>query len=575
MNDKNSSSICDSIENKDYEKAYEELLSIDTIFNALNDIDVETYKTLYIDFGLKEIRFHYSEFINIIKPIKNSIIDDLTDILIEQHLASFCYNLSTDKQKSLKLQLREDIRSIIIPKFIEDDDFKTYHHEFKFEMIHILKITRELIENYIQNSLLCDVIERIYDNANTPIHHIELCGGFASLYYKFLTKYFPNLSIRLSNINICVGCVYHQQQLLGKEKLLRNKHREAKLDCKNQLEKLNASLEEENLSYSFIAKEQADFFHRQQEKQQQLIEQEKKNQKEKGTSDVDWMGKIHRKDVKEQEQMFSGLFEKLKVVEDRITVLKSKIKKIEDFSDGLDQYYKTALTTFGNVNFDFFNSYSIIINSADDIDGKKSPDVLDDSSSKAQELLHDLNINPNDMKSYYFKKLGMTLDENGTIDGKKDAKIKVVGSFTDLSKAVTESSYMSTPYQSDFDESIDEIIKPSGVATATKEYPPSMCSSLSGISGVGHTPGKNALAVLNNKFISFNLQTDRLKKKTQLLEENHSLGNELKKAQTKNFTLSEELASVRQENEDLKEENDRLLKELNALRAKLPAPTEE
>ncbi|OUM63384.1 hypothetical protein PIROE2DRAFT_61319 [Piromyces sp. E2] len=175
MNDKNTDSVV-TVDNKDYEKAYEDLLGIDSIFNALNDIDVETYKTLYIDFGLKEIRFHYSEFINIIKPIKNSIIDDLTDILIEQHLASFCYNLSTDKQKSLKLQLREDIRSVILPKFIEDDDFTSYLHEFKFEMIHVLKITKDLIENYIQNSLLCDVIERIYDNANHPIHHIELCG---------------------------------------------------------------------------------------------------------------------------------------------------------------------------------------------------------------------------------------------------------------------------------------------------------------------------------------------------------------------------------------------------------------
>ncbi|OUM56541.1 hypothetical protein PIROE2DRAFT_67901 [Piromyces sp. E2] len=179
----------------------------------------------------------------------------------------------------------------------------------------------------------------------------------------------------------------------------------------------------------------------------------------------------------------------------------------------------------------------------------------------------------------------MAMDENGDVDGKKEAKIKVVSSLTNINKSTTttttttdQSSFMTNPSSthSDYDdESMDEVGKLPMVKTRSKEYTPSMCSSLSGISGVGHTPGKNALATLNSKFISFNLQTDRLKKKTQLLEENHSLGDELKKVQTKNFTLSEELASVRQENEDLKEENDRLLKELKALRAQLPTPTEE
>ncbi|ORX54332.1 hypothetical protein BCR36DRAFT_348506 [Piromyces finnis] len=562
MNDKNTSAIAE-VENKDYEKAYEELLGINSIFNALNDIDVETYKTLYIDFGLKEIRFHYSEFINIIKPIKNSIIDDLTDILIEQHLATFCYNLSTEKQRALRLQLRDDVKSIILPKFVEADDFTTYHHEFKFEMIHVLKITKEMIDDYIQNSLLCDVIERIYDSANSPIHHIELCGGFSNLYYKFLSRYFPNLSIKISNINVSVGCVYFEQQLLEKEKLLRNKYREAKLDCKNQLEKLKASLEEENLSYSFITKEQSDFFHRQQEKQQQLIENEKNKN---GNSDMDWVGKIHRRDVKEQEQLFTGLFEKLSVVENRINIVKEKIKKIQDFSDGLDKYYRKALTTFGSVNFDFFNSYSIIINSNSEEEEEEEGEGEDGDkkSDKTQELLQDLKISPNDVKSYYFKKLGMSIDENGSgvTEGKKETKIKVVSSFTDLNNATTAS-------QSD-NESIEKVAKPAAVTNvANKEYAPSLCSNLSGISGIGHTPGKNALSTLNNKFISFNLQTQRLKMKTQLLEENHTLGIELKKSQTKNFTLSEELNTIRQENKELKEENERLLKELEALRAKL------
>ena len=180
MNEKEDTSIISGVENKDFEKAYEELLDIDTIFNTLNDVDVETYKTLYIDFGYREIRFHYSEFMNIIKPIKNRIVDDITDILIDQHLFNFCYNLTSDDQRKLRAQLKDDVKNIILPKFASEE-CQTYQHEFKYEMIHILKITKDMIDSYIQNSLLCDVIERIYENANNPIHHIELCGNFIYL----------------------------------------------------------------------------------------------------------------------------------------------------------------------------------------------------------------------------------------------------------------------------------------------------------------------------------------------------------------------------------------------------------
>jgi len=176
MDEKNSS-IITGVDNKDFEKTYEKILDIDDIFNALNDIDVETYKTLYIDFGLKEIRFHYSEFINIIKPIKNMIVDDLTDILIEQHLSNFCYNLTSEKQRRLRNQLRADVRNIILPKFT-DDTVETYQHEFKFEMLHFLKVTKEMINSYIESSLLYDVIERIQENVSTPLYNVELVGNY-------------------------------------------------------------------------------------------------------------------------------------------------------------------------------------------------------------------------------------------------------------------------------------------------------------------------------------------------------------------------------------------------------------
>jgi len=241
-------------------------------------------------------------------------------------------------------------------------------------MIHILQITKEMISMYIQNSLLCDVIERIYENANSTIHHIELCGGFAHLYQNFLTKYFPNLIIRLSNINISVGCVYFQQQLLKKEKILRNKYRDAKLDCKTQKEKLKSNLEEEKLTLVFLVKEQTDFFQRQQEKQQQLIEKNGNSP----TSELDWVKTVHKKDANlDQEQEFMKIFEKQREIEERIDNIKAKIIKVEVFSQGLDKYYQSIITSFGNVSFDFFSSYSIIISSNDEIEEKKSTEEIE------------------------------------------------------------------------------------------------------------------------------------------------------------------------------------------------------
>jgi len=191
--DENDSSILTGVDNKDFEKTYEEILDIDSIFNSLNDIDVKTYKTLYIDFGSKEIRFHYSEFINIIKPIKNMIVEDLTNILIEQYLSNFCYNLTRENQIKLRNQLMADVRHIILPKFT-DYSVETYQHEFKYEIVHLLTITKKMINCYIQSSLLFDVIERIQENASSPIHKIELIGNenpYLKLFIKliFYIKY--------------------------------------------------------------------------------------------------------------------------------------------------------------------------------------------------------------------------------------------------------------------------------------------------------------------------------------------------------------------------------------------------
>lgn len=620
MNDKDSNTLS-IIDNKDYEKAYEELLEIDAIFNSLNDIDVETYKTLYIDFGLKSIRFHYSEFINIIKPIKNTIVDDITDILIEQHLSNFCYNLTSDNQKKLRAQLREDVSTIILPKFTETD-CQSYQHEFKFELIHILKITREMIDLYIQSTLLCDVIERIYENANSPIRCIELCGGLSHLYYNFLKSYFPNITINISNINISVGCVYYQQNLLEKEKILRNKYRDAKLDCKTQLEKLHNKLEEEKLTFSFLNKEQLDFFHRQQEKQQLLIEKSSNSP----LSDLDWVETVHKKDSKEQEMVFLNLVDKQRIIEGRIDAIKDKIKKVEEFSSGLDKYYKNINSTFGNASFDFFSSYSIVITSNEDVDndnGITSSDSISNQNNKKEkvDVLTELNISPvtNNIQEYYFKKLGMVVDDDLHRNGKnyeKGKKIEIVGSLTDLTSPISKanhdgspsSSNTTSPNQSDT-ESINggmtfqlEIEQQqqqqksssksnndnnnnknqkniiNNLSTSIKSSsPPSLRSNTNSISSslATKSSNRNALAALNSKFISFNLQNDRLKKKTQLLEENHTLGNELKKVQTKNFTLSEELSKVKQENNELKEENTTIKEENEKLQKQIEELTQD
>jgi hypothetical protein len=616
MDEKNSS-IITGVDNKDFEKTYEKILDIDDIFNALNDIDVETYKTLYIDFGLKEIRFHYSEFINIIKPIKNMIVDDLTDILIEQHLSNFCYNLTSEKQRRLRNQLRADVRNIILPKFT-DDTVETYQHEFKFEMLHFLKVTKEMINSYIESSLLYDVIERIQENVSTPLYNVELVGGLCNLYYHYIKKNFPELKINISNINISVGCVYYEQQLLEKEKLVRNKYRDAKIDCKNQIEKLNASLDEERMALSFINKEQLDFFHRQQEKQQQLIERNTN----KPNSEFGWMGNVHKKDAKEQEQSFVALIEKKNAVEERIENIRQKIKKVEEFRDGLDKYYQSVVTSFGNVSFDFFSSYSIVISSNEETltPLSSSPQPSNNNLSvvaKKADILNELNLSPESNNNLYFKKLGLTLDDTTTEDHQRNRKIEVVGSFTDINKSPLKDRVerTSTPLNNNSNvnsvsssptSSIDD--NDNGMTfQMDMEKPPQKSSSrpipgrsyhtrdrggeeekermsINNIynssiystsqSSLSTTPNgsyRNAFAALNNKFISFNLQSDRLKRKTQLLEENRSLGSELKKVQTKNFTINEEMAHVKQENQELKSENERLQQQIEELTKKLQA----
>jgi len=181
------------------------------------------------------------------------------------------------------------------------------------------------------------------------------------------------------------------------------------------------------------------------------------------------------------------------------------------------------------------------------------------------------------MKDYYFQKLGMTMDTNSVNGATKDTKVEVLGSYKDLPKHTrkttntTETSINSSNSSSSSSSSSDSSSSSSNnnnnnnnnTSIKTQDsltiknnnnnnpylnslYATSMCSSLSG-SGADHKPGKNALDILNSQFITFNLQNDRLKKKTQLLKENHYLGNELKKVQTKNFTLSEELSKLKQE----------------------------
>lgn len=310
-------------------------------------------------------------------------------------------------------------------------------------------------------------------------------------------------------------------------------------------------------------KEQLDFFQRQQVKQQQLIEKSSHSP----TSDKDWISNIHRRDS-DQDVHFNEIIDKQQIVERRIRNLKDKIKKVEDFSKGLDKYYQSVVTSFGNITFDFFSSYSIVISSNDEEEEKKSVSDIE-TSERAKELLNDLKItsNSNDLKGYYFKKLGMTMEDTGSEGGgDQDTKIQVISSYAELpqpSKDETLSSISSAASSTYDNDSFAERTKSiDGASTTTNEKAPSIYSNLSGISGTGHKPGKNALVTLNSKFIAFNLHNDRIKQKAQLIEENQTLARELQKAQSKNFTLSEELAMAKQENERLKEE-------IEALRQKL------
>lgn len=374
---------------------------------------------------------------------------------------------------------------------------------------------------------------------------------------------------------------------------MRNKYRDARIDCKNQIEKLNASLEEEKLTLSFINKEQLDFFHRQQEKQQQLIERNANMP----TSELDWMETVHKKDIKEQEQSFASLVDKQRVIEERIESIRDKIKKVEEFRDGLDKYYQNVVTSFGNVSFDFFSSYSIVISSNEEL--SQLPTENEIANDKKSEILDELNISPTHNNNLYFKKLGLTIDD--PITG--DKKIEVIGSFTDLDKALTNhnredtttpirnlsnsSSISSSPLQSDngmtFQMDMENTTTTSTTTTSkpipvpnseklnTNNIYNSSIYSTSQSSLASTKSNRNTFAALNNKFISFNLQSDRLKRKTQLLEENRTLGSELKKVQAKNFTLSEEMGKIKQENQELKTENESLKQQIEELTKKLHA----